>query len=596
MAIEDVTGGTASALDEVRRRYPLRPEKAGASKVVSLQDAIRTWVRPGDAVHLAYSDARPNAAVMEMVRRFDGTNPELTLSTSGLVSVQHALVSRGLLKKVMTSFAGENYPAPRPSPVFQRGLREGRVTVENWSLYTLVARLKAGALGIPFFPVYSIGGSSLEQEHLGVDYARVDDPFGGVRTGVVRAYRPDVTIVQGVAADQAGNVVMAAPFGESMWGSLAAKRGVVACVERIVPTETLRRQSHLVKIPAHCVRAVCEVPFGSHPYGLFNPGFESVASYVEDHDFLVEGQVAADEGAEAFEAWIDEWVINVGDHEGFLKRLGTARLAKLRGDAVAGSWELESLHLETSSGAPSAAERLVISAADELSSAVARSGHDAILAGVGYSNLAAWLALHDMEGREIPVDVMAEIGMFGYSPRPGEPFIFSLRNFLTCSILTDVDAVLGTFVSGPGTSALGALGAAQIDRAGNVNSTWSEKGDYLVGSGGANDIASAAQEVVVMLKHAPNRLVEKVDYVTSPGERVSTIVTTEGVLRRRDDDFILTAVHRLDDGDLAAAVARVRARTGWDLKVADDVAFVPEPDPARLEVLRGYDPHRTFLR
>jgi acyl CoA:acetate/3-ketoacid CoA transferase alpha subunit/acyl CoA:acetate/3-ketoacid CoA transferase beta subunit len=596
MTTEDLAGGTASALDELRRRYPLRSEKPGTSKVVPLQEAIRDWVRPGDAVHLAYSDARPNAAVMEIIRRFDGTDPGLTLSTSGLVSVQHALISRGLLRKVMTSFAGENYPAPRPSPIFQRAVRDGRVEVENWSLYTLVARLKAGALGIPFFPVHSIGGSSLEQEHLGQDFARLTDPFDGGEVGVVRAYRPDVTIVQGVAADRAGNVVMAAPFGESMWGSLAAKRGVIACVERIVPTEALRLQSHMVKIPAHCVRAVCEVPFGSHPYGLFNPGFGSVPSYVEDHGFLVEGQDAADVSAEAFEDWIDEWVLAVGDHEGYLRKLGTSRLAKLRGDAVPGSWELESLQLETSASDPSAAERLVTAAADELSAAVARSGHDVILAGVGYSNLAAWLALHEMESVGTPVDVMAEIGMFGYSPRPGEPFIFSLRNFLTCSILTDVDAVLGTFVSGPGTGALGALGAAQIDRAGNVNSTWSEKGDFLVGSGGANDIASAAQEVIVMLKHAPNRLVEKVDYITSPGEKVSTIVTTEGVLRRQGGDFVLTAVHRLDGSSLADAVARVRSRTGWDLQVSDDVAFVPDPDPARLEVLRGFDPHRTFLR
>lgn len=589
-------GGTGSALAELRRRYPLSPEKSGASKVVSLSDAIRTWVRAGDAVHLAYSDARPNAAVMELIRTFDGTDPGLTLSTSGLVSVQHGLASRGLLKKVMTSFAGENYPAPRPSPIFQRAVREGRVTVENWSLYTLVARLKAGALGIPFFPVHSIGGSSLQEEHLGQDYALIDDPFGGAAVGAVRAYRPDVTIVQGVAADRVGNVVMAAPFGESMWGSLAAKRGVIACVERVVPTEELRRQSHLVRIPAHCVRAVCEVPFGSHPYGLYNPGFGSIPSYVEDHHFLVEGQEAADASPEAFESWIEEWVIQVGDHEGYLRKLGTDRLSGLRGAAVDGSWELESLKLETSASDPSPAERLVVAAADELTEAAGRSGHDAILAGVGYSNLAAWLALHEMEGAGTAVDVMAEIGMFGYSPRPGEPFIFSLRNFLTCSILTDVDAVLGTFVSGPGTSALGALGAAQIDREGNVNSTWSEKGDFLVGSGGANDIASAAQEVIVMLKHAPNRLVEKVDYVTSPGRRVSAIVTTEGVLRRQGDDFVLTAVHRLDGSSLPEAVARVRGRTGWDLKVADDVAFVPDPDPQRLEVLRGFDPHRTFLR
>lgn len=56
------------------------------------------------------------------------------------------------------------------------------------------------------------------------------------------------------------------------------------------------------------------------------------------------------------------------------------------------------------------------------------------------------------------------------------------------------------------------LGAAQIDARGDINSTWSPGGDDIVGSGGANDVASAAEEVIAVVKHSPRRLIEKVGY------------------------------------------------------------------------------------
>ncbi len=149
--------------------------------------------------------------------------------------------------------------------------------------------------------------------------------------------------------------------------------------------------------------------------------------------------------------------------------------------------------------------------------------------------------------------------------------------------------VLGRDVSGPGTSAVGVLGAAQIDARGDINSTWSPRGDYIVGSGGANDVASAADELIAVVKHSPRRLVEKVGYVTAPGGRVSTIVTSEAVFERRDGVFVLSRTV----GD--AGVERVRARTGWSFEVAPDLAREPDPVPADLALLRGFDPGSVFL-
>lgn len=568
---------------------------AAGGKVVPLSEAVRQHVRPGDGIHIAYSNARPNAALLEILRQFDGTAPGFTLSASGIVSIQHALIARGLVRRVITSFAGENYPAAAPSRIFTDAVASGQVELENWSLLTLVVRLMAGALGLPFLPVRSLVGSGMEQEHLGRALALVPDPFGGDEpVAAVSSLRPDVTLVQAVAADPAGNVVMPAPYGEAYWGSLAARRSVIVCAERVLPTEELLAHNQLVTIPGHVVSAVCEVPFGSHPYGLYNPGLPGVQSHGEDYDLVTDFQAADRGGPEAVDRFLAEWVFGVRDHEGYLARLGPQRLARLRGDAAEDAWRFEPAPEDV--GAPTATERMICAAADVIAARVRTADHQAILAGIGQSNLAAWIAAAELREAGRPVELMAEIGMYGYRPVPGEPFIFSQRNLPSCALLTDVQTVLGAMVGGPATRCLGVLGAGQVDATGALNSTWTADGRFLVGSGGANDIASAADEVIVTMKHSPGRLPERVPYVTSPGRRVSTIVTSEVVLERLDGEFRVTALMGDTDVDLAAASARIAAATGRELTFAREVRTLPEPTPARLSRLRAFDPRRSFLR
>jgi len=75
-------------------------------------------------------------------------------------------------------------------------------------------------------------------------------------------------------------------------------------------------------------------------------------------------------------------------------------------------------------------------------------GYRTYLAGVGNSNLAAWLSAYEMKAAGVDVEVMAETGMVGYLPRPAEPFVFSFRNFPSCKMLTDILHVMGIFMGG----------------------------------------------------------------------------------------------------------------------------------------------------
>lgn len=134
---------------------------------------------------------------------------------------------------------------------------------------------------------------------------------------------------------------------------------------------------------------------------------------------------------------------------------------------------------------------------------------------------------------------------------------------------------------------IGFLGAAQIDRHGNLNST--VIGDYatpkvrLPGGGGAPEIATSVASVYVMLRQTPRAFVDKLDFKTSRGDRVRVVVTDLGILESRDGELTLVRVHP------GVSVDDVRAATGWNLAVADDVAETEPPTGAELEALRSLE-------
>src|SRR6202044_939497 len=141
-------------------------------------------------------------------------------------------------------------------------------------------------------------------------------------------------------------------------------------------------------------------------------------------------------------------------------------------------------------------------------------------------------------------DVMltAELGLWGYQPTPADPYIFNQRVFPATPYLSDASAVLGMVIGGPGTTTVGCLGAAEVDRNGSLNSTELAGGRFLVGSGGANDVASRANACVVVTLARPERLPETLAYVNSPGHRVVSAARDLGILRLHDGTLRVGAV------------------------------------------------------
>jgi acyl CoA:acetate/3-ketoacid CoA transferase beta subunit len=238
---------------------------------------------------------------------------------------------------------------------------------------------------------------------------------------------------------------------------------------------------------------------------------------------------------------------------------------------------------------------MVVAAARLLSEKVRANGYRTYLAGVGNSNLAAWLSGYEMKAAGVDVEIMAETGMVGYLPRPAEPFVFSFRNFPSCKMLTDIVHTMGIFMGGGQNRCLGSLAAGQIDKHGNINSTLIPGSLYITGSGGANDITSAAREVIVTLAQSTLRFVDKVPYITAPGARVSTVVSDLGVFAKREPHGELVLTGLLGDGPEAAQVQTVRERCGWDLTVAPALRRFEAPTLDELRLVRMFDPRRYFI-
>jgi glutaconate CoA-transferase subunit B len=158
---------------------------------------------------------------------------------------------------------------------------------------------------------------------------------------------------------------------------------------------------------------------------------------------------------------------------------------------------------------------------------------------------------------------------------------------------------------------VGFLGGAQVDRYGNINST--VIGDYkkpkvrLPGSGGGCEIAGLAKRIIIITPHEKRRMVEKVDFITSPGflngsgarkrsgleGGPSAVITTMGVLRfdKESEEMYLSSHHP------GVTVDEVRENTGWDLKVSDSVTTTEPPTVEEVEILRkDLDPEGIFLK
>jgi glutaconate CoA-transferase subunit B len=234
---------------------------------------------------------------------------------------------------------------------------------------------------------------------------------------------------------------------------------------------------------------------------------------------------------------------------------------------------------------PTGEEVMTIGAARELADG------EVVLVGVGPPNAAANLARR----LDAPGCVLVyESGAIGARPQRLPLSIGDDDLAAAAQDLVSVPEMFNYWIGG-GRIDVGFLGASQIDRFGNINTT--VIGDYqhpkvrLPGAGGAPEIAASAGRIIVLLRHSLRSFVGEVDFVTSvgrnvngaPASRVSAVITDLGVLRPSADDGELELV----DVHPGVEVEQVLEATGWRLRVREPVGITEPVTERELSELRA---------
>jgi glutaconate CoA-transferase subunit B len=253
----------------------------------------------------------------------------------------------------------------------------------------------------------------------------------------------------------------------------------------------------------------------------------------------------------------------------------------------------------------SKSEMMIVAAAREL------AGQRVCFVGVGLPNIAVNLAKRTIAP---DLELVYEAGVFGARPARlplsiGDPTIVT-----GATAVTSMWDLFSLYLQG-GLIDVGFLGAAQIDRFGNINTTVIGPYDHpttrLPGSGGACEIAINARQVFVIMRQSRRSFVERIDFRTSPGNLggaenaartrreqgwlgsgPSVVVTDLGIYHFDDEGEM-----RLDSMHPGVSLDQVRESVGWEPRTAADLRTTPEPTAEELRLIRvELDPDGTYTR
>jgi glutaconate CoA-transferase, subunit B len=203
--------------------------------------------------------------------------------------------------------------------------------------------------------------------------------------------------------------------------------------------------------------------------------------------------------------------------------------------------------------------------------------------GIGLPSTAANLARLTHAPRTV---LVYESGTIGSKPATLPLSIGDGELAETADAVVPVPEIFNYWLQG-GRIDVGFLGAAQIDRHGNLNSTvigsYEEPKVRLPGGGGAPEIAAMAKGVIVIIRQSRRTFVDRIHFRSSvPGSGAMVVITDLGVLRLDQDERELVLTHNHP----GVSVDQVREETGWDLRVAPGLAKTEPPTEEELSVLR----------
>lgn len=297
------------------REWNRRKSKVLVDKRMSEAEAVKRFIHDGDYIgtELYGSVRAPMSLVSEIVRQ--GVK-DLRVAGQGVLELD-LLLAASLIKELDFTYIGlELYGV---SNCLRREVESGRVeNIVEWSNAALTWRFKATSIGVPFIPTRSMLGTDT------LNYSAalvVEDPFNGGPIALVPALILDVGLIHVHRADKYGNAQIDGISGFSAELARSSKRLLIS-TEQIVDSEEIRAAPDRTIIPYYLVDAVIEAPFGSHPG-------EMCYLYRRDEPRIRDWVDAAKE-PETTQAYLDQFIYGVKDHQEYLALIGKERLENLR--------------------------------------------------------------------------------------------------------------------------------------------------------------------------------------------------------------------------------------------------------------------------
>jgi len=292
------------------RQYAGQKNRAMVPKLMSAQEAVRQFVADGDYIvwECEYLQRGPSALMREIIRQ---GKRELWAGAKWSALAMSLLVAGGCCNRIDTGFF-------MSGPDMTRATLEGRVRIYEYSNVVMTARLRAGAMGVPFAIVRSLGGTDNFQRS---GAKIIEDPYTKKPVVIVPALNPDVALIHVYQADQYGNARI---FGVGIADaeSALASRKVILSAEEIIDTEEIRRNPGLTKIPYYLVDAVVHLPFGAYPG-------ECAGYYASDSEHVIE--VVSSIFADQLDKYLEKWVYSVSSEEEMLKeRVGVVKIMDMQ--------------------------------------------------------------------------------------------------------------------------------------------------------------------------------------------------------------------------------------------------------------------------
>lgn len=231
-------------------------------------------------------------------------------------------------------------------------------------------------------------------------------------------------------------------------------------------------------------------------------------------------------------------------------------------------------------------------------------GEKVCFVGIGPPNIACNLARRTVTP---DLELVYEAGVYGANPQR-LPLSIGDPTLVTGAVSVTSMFEIFSFYLQRGLVDVAFLGASQIDRFGNINTTviggYDKPKVRLPGSGGACEISINANRVFVIMPQSHRSFVEKVDFITSPGHLTGkrpaewlgagphVVVTGLGIYRFGDDGVMyLSRTHP------GVTVEQVKANTGWDIRISPDLASTDPPSELELNLMRNeLDPHGIYTR